>query len=147
MKIKKKTTDIQFYISFVSKFMKTYKLAIFRIEKPQSTEVTMELEEDTKVLTIAEARARFDQIDGMPVSKVSQKEVEPVGLPFAPKVKPEQKVPVPAPVPEVLPKKVIPPVKKPTPLKPFVPQEKPVPKAVKSPSPRLLRFLIFSCMA
>ena len=113
------------------------------MEKPERMEVPveMELEEETKLLTMAEARAIFDKEEGVPPTRVSQVKIQPKGppaFPIAPKMKPEQKAPVPTPVPEIMPKKVVPPAKKPVPPKPVAKPEKVAPEGVKSPSPRFL---------
>ena len=111
----------------------TTRLANFRDEKPQTKEIPMELSPE-EVLTIEEARAKFDQVDqGVPAKKVTKVEIQPkapAGMPLAPKMQPKPKAPVPTPVPEVMPKKVVQPVKKPVPP--------PAPEKVKSPSPRLI---------
>ena len=95
----------------------------------------MELEsgDETKIPTVAEARARFDQAEGVPPHKVSRSEIEPAGLPRA-KVQPKPREPA-APVPEYTPKKVEAPGQKPekTTEKPYTKQEE-----KKSPSPRSL---------
>ena len=109
------------------------------MEKPLPMEITMEMEsgEETKVPTVAEARARFDQVEGVPPKKVSRAEIQPKGppaVPLAAKVQPKPKKPV----PEFVPKKVVPPVKKPAPPKPIVRPETAYQEGVKSPSPRLL---------
>ena len=100
-------------------------------------DVTMETEvgEETKLLSVSEARAKFDQVEGVPTKKVTRVEIQPqvlAGVPLAPKVQPKPKAPVPTPVPEVMPKKVVQPVKKPVPP--------PAPEKVKSPLLRLLTF-------
>jgi hypothetical protein len=105
-----------------------------RLERPEPMAVPMEteLEEETKVPTVAEARARFDTTDSVPPKKVSKMEFKPVGPPKVPaQVQPK-------PVPEFIPKKKVPPVQKPVPRPEPTPQEQPsrVTKKKKSPSPR-----------
>ena len=100
-----------------------------------------DLEEETKLLTLAEARARFDQEAVQPQKHTTQVEMQPKGPPAAPvgvKFKPGLEEVAPKPVPEVMPKKVMPPVWKPVPPKPLAKPEKMAPEGVKSPSPRLL---------
>ena len=119
-----------------------------RLDKP--LEVPIESEEETKVPTVSEARARFDQVEGVPPKKVSRVEIQPQippGAPVAPKVQPKPKAPVPAPLPEAVPKKTVPPVRKPAPPKPVVRPETAAQEGVKSPSPRLLIVLLsMTCM-
>ena len=101
----------------------------------------VDLEDDTKLLTLAEARARFDQEAVQPPKHIARVDMQPKGPPAAPvvvKFKPGQEEVAPKPVPEVIPKKVMPPVKKPAPPKPLAKPEKMAPEGVKSPSPRLL---------
>ena len=101
-----------------------------RLDQP--LEVPVE-EEETKVPSVSEARAKFDQVEGVPPKKVTRVEIKPQvpqGTPLGPKVQPKPK----APVPEVMPKKVVPPAKRPAP-------------GVKSPSPRLMIMILsMTCM-
>ena len=90
----------------------------------------IELESGEEVPSVSEARARFDQAEGVPPHKISRAEIQPKGpamVPMAPKPK--------APVPEFKPKKVAPPVKRPPPI---IRPDIMAPEGVKSPSPRLL---------
>ena len=114
---------------FMSSLLVTY-FPIYRLERPTPMEIELESGEETKVPTVSEARARFDQPEGVPPHKISRAEIQPKGPPMAP-VAPKPK----APVPEFIPKKVAPPVKKPPPV---VRPEVMAPEGVKSPSPRLL---------
>ena len=109
-----------------------------RMDQPVRMEVPLESEEETKVPSVSEARAKFDQVEGVPPKKVSRVEIQPVGppaVPLAPKVQAKPKAPVPTPVPEFMPKKVVPPVKKPVP-KPFTRPDMVAQEGIKSPSPR-----------
>ena len=102
-----------------------------RLDQPVPMEIPLESEEEGKAPTVSEARAKFDQVEGVPPKKVSRMEIQPVGpaaAPLAPKVLAKPKAPVPTPVPETMLRKVVPPVKKP--IQP------------KSPSPRLLIILL-----
>ena len=101
----------------------------------------MELGEESKLPTVAEARARFDRVEGVLPAKVSHIELHPVVLPAAQKVESKAKAPVPTPVPEVTPKKILPSAKKPAPVKPAAIPETAAQEGVKSPSPRLLTYL------
>lgn len=98
-----------------------------KIEKPAPMAAPMEvdMEEEVKLPTPAEARAKFDTMDAAPVpKKVSKVEFQPTGPPMVPveankQAKPAQRVPPkPAPKPEQ------------------------APKLQKSPSPRLLHDLL-----
>ena len=118
-------------------------LSIFRVDKSETLEISMEMgpEEEAKVPTVSEARAKFDQVEGVPPKKVTKVEFQPKippGAPLAPKVQPKPKAPVPTHVPEEFPKKVVPPAKKPVPPKPVVRPDTAAQEGVKSPSPRLL---------
>ena len=110
---------------------------LFRLERPAPPEMELESGEETKVPTVAEARARFDQAEGVPPHKISRAEIESKGLPMAAKVKPKPKEPIAAPAPEYLPRKVVPPTKKSGGPRPT---EEPhiTSQGAKSPSPRLL---------
>ena len=102
-----------------------------RLDQAVPMEIPLESEEEGKAPTVSEARAKFDQVEGVPPKKVSRMEIQPVGpaaAPLAPKVLAKPKAPVPTPVPETMPRKVVPPVKKPA--------------QPKSPSPRLLIILL-----
>ena len=105
---------------------------LFRLERPAPPEMELESGEETKVPSVAEARARFDQAEGVPPHKISRAEIEPKGLTMAAKVEPK-----PAPAPEYLPRKVVPPTNKQGGPKPI---EEPdiTSQGAKSPSPRLL---------
>ena len=104
-------------------------------------EIELESGEETKVPTVAEARARFDQAEGVPPHKISRAEIQPKGPPMVP-LAPKPKEPV----PKFIPKKVVPPVKKPVP-KPVVRPDVAAQEGVKSPSPRLLLYLYsMACM-
>ena len=97
--------------------------------------ITLEsqVEEETKIPSVSEARVKFDKEEGAPKKKLTMVEIQPkvpAAAPLAPKVQSKPK----APMPEVMPKKVVPPVKKPVPT--------PAPEKVKSPSPRLINFII-----
>ena len=107
------------------------------MDREQEMAITMDMEigEESKLPTVAEAKARFDQVEGVPPKKVSHIEIRPVGLPEAQKIEPKPKAPVPTPIPEMMPKKVVPPAKKPVARPDIAAQE-----GVKSPSPRLLTF-------
>ena len=111
-----------------------------RLDQP--LEVPIETEEETKVPSVSEARAKFDQVEGVPPKKVTRVEIQPQvpqGTPLGPKVQPKPK----APVPEVMPKKVVPPAKRPAP----VTRPDTMAQGVKSPSPRLLiRIISMTCM-
>ena len=123
-------------------YFTTDNLAIFREDKPKPSGEAIDMDlEETKLLTLTEARARFDVEESVPKTKVSKAEIKPKSLPFVPlkpEAKPEEKAPVPKPVPEFIPKKVVPPVKKPSAPKPFPKPEKVAPEGIKSPSPRLI---------
>ena len=96
------------------------------MEKPEPMAPPMELEsdEEIKIPTMAEAKAKFDVRDAGPTpKKVSKVEFKPQG-PFKPEPKP---------VPEFVPKKVVPPVQKPLP-----PKTEPKPTKIKSPLPRCI---------
>ena len=115
-----------------------------KLEKPQPMAVPMEIdsEEEAKVPSMTEARARFDTTDAATPRKVSKIEMKPTGpakVPVGPKMQPK-------PVPETMPKKVVPPVnKKPTPSKPE-PMTQDQAWKVKSPSPRWIQLPIVSMM-
>lgn len=98
-----------------------------RVEKPEPMAVPMEVEpeEETKLPTVAEARAMFDATDAAPPKKVSKMEFKPAGPAKVPVAAP------PKPVPEVIPRKVVPPA-----------QEVPERTTKKSPSPRCNRNLL-----
>ena len=103
--------------------------------------IEIESEDEAKMLSISEARARFDQVEGVPTKKVSRAEIQPKGPPVVP-VAPKFQTKAPVPVPEAVHKKVAPPVKKPVGPKPFTRPEMMPPEGVKSPSPRLLKLLL-----
>ena len=115
--------------------------------KPAMVAMEMELEEDRKLPTMAEAIARFDQLEGVPRKKVPPAEIQQGGLSSAPvpPFQPKDKAYIEAPV-EVIPENIVPPAKTLaaalTPFVPFVQPEKAAP-GVKSPSPRLLILLSF----
>ena len=92
--------------------------------EPVELPVGMEIysEEEAKVPTVAEARLRFDQVEGVPTKKVSKVEIQPKGPPAVP----------------FAPKKIMAPVKKPAPPKPVARPDMVAKEGVKSPSPRLL---------
>ena len=102
-------------------------------------QIELESGEETKVPTVTEARARFDQVEGVPPHKISRSEIQPKGPPMAPmaaRVQLKQKEPVITPVPEFMPKKVVPAGKQDT-----------APQGMKSPSPRsLIKMFINSNM-
>ena len=111
------------------------------MDREVTMDITMETKsgEETKLPTVTEARAKFDKDEVVPKKKVTKVEIQPrvpAGVPLAPKVQPKPKAPVPTPVPEVMPKKVVKPLKKPV--------APPAAEKVKSPSPRLINFIIFS---
>ena len=122
---------------------------LFRLERPTPMQIELESGEETKVPTVAEARARFDQVESVPPHKISRSEIQPKGPPMAPmaaRVQLKQKEPVITPVPEFMPKKVVPPAKKPDVPKPAGKQDT-APQGVKSPSPRsLIKMFINSNM-
>lgn len=99
-----------------------------KIEKPAPMAAPMEIdmEEEVKLPTPAEARAKFDTMDAAPVpKKVSKVEFQPTGPPMVPvepkkQAKPAQSVP-PKPAPK--------------------PEQAPIVQK-KSPSPRLLHDLV-----
>ena len=112
-----------------------------RLDQP--LEVPVEAEEETRAPTVSEARAKFDQVEDVPPKKVTRVEIQPQvpqGVPRGPKVQPKPK----APVPEIMPKKIVPPAKRPAPVaRPDTAAQ----EGVKSPSPRLLIMIIStSCM-
>lgn len=100
-------------------------------------EIELESGEEAKIPTVSEARAIFDQVEGIPQKKVSRAEIQP-SVSLEKRFKPKPKEPEPAPVPEFIPEKVVPPEKKPVPPKPAVKPEAVPQEGVKSPSPRLL---------
>lgn len=111
------------------------------MDRKQETAIAMDIElaEESKLPTVAEARARFDLVEGILPAKVSHIEPHPVVLPAAQKV--ESKAPAPTPVPEVTPKKKLPSAKKPAPVKPAARPDTAAQEGVKSPSPRLPTFI------
>ena len=112
--------------------------------QPDIVTMEMEMEEDSKLPTMAEAIAIFDQREGVPTKKLPPVEIQPKELPSSPVVprfQPKVKAPVETLVPEVIPQKVVPPAKTlAAALKLFVPPETTT-QVLKGPSPRLLIIL------
>lgn len=128
----------------------SYRMPYQRLEKPEPMAVPMEIEpeEETKIPSVAEARARFDTTDAAPPKKVSKIDFKPAGppkVPVAARVPVEAKVP-PKPVPEFIPKKTFPPVEKPVPKPEPAKPEQPVRITKKSPSPRCLAIYLLSML-
>ena len=111
------------------------------MDNEEAVEVSIEMEiGEEKVPTVAEARARFDQVEGVPSMKVSRVQIQPKGppaVPLAAKLAPEVKTHVPTPVPEAVLKTAVAPAKKKPPLKVAKPDTA-AQTGIKSPSPRLL---------
>ena len=110
----------------------------------------MELAEDEKLPTMAEALAKFDQTDGPP-KKVQHVGIPPQDLPSAyvvPQSKPREDIFAELPSADIIKEKGVPPAKTlEAALKPFIPfaqAEKNVP-GIKSPSPRLIKFNAYLC--